>query len=66
MLQISVDTGSLSLEAYLDQLRVAIPAEKARSKRWKERPGGARKALDAFKHAQMMQAELDDALAQAE
>ena len=40
-----------------------IPIEKARSAELKALPGGARRALDAFKHAQIMQKELDEALA---
>ena len=66
MLQLQVETGSLSFEAYLQALREAIPKEKARSKELKGRPGGARRALDAFKHAQIMQKELTEALEQGE
>ena len=65
MLQIQVETGSLAMEAYLGMLRDAIPKEKARSKELKVIPGGARRALDAFKHAQIMEAELNEALSQA-
>lgn len=60
-----VDTGQLSLANYLGQLRSAIPAEKARSKALKEK-GAIRQALDAFKHAQIMENELKDALNQDE
>ena len=63
MLQLRVETGELTLDAYLMGLREAIVAEKARSKRLKATPGGARGALDAYKHAQIMQKELDEALA---
>lgn len=55
----------LSLEDYLGQLRSAVPAEKARSKELKAR-GAVRQALDAFKHAQIMQQELEEALTQSE
>lgn len=58
-----METGELSLEDYLQGLREAIPKEKARSKEFKALPGGAQRALDAFKHAQIMQKELDEALA---
>ena len=35
-----VDTGQLSLEAYLDQLRAAVAKEKARFAQLKAIPGG--------------------------
>ena len=63
MLQLHVETGQLSMEQYLQQLREAIPKEKARSASLKAMPGGVRRALEAFKHAQMMQKELDEAVA---
>ena len=63
MLQFQVESGALSLDAYLQQLREAIPREKQRSKDLKAIPGGVRRALEAFKHAQIMQQELDEALA---
>ena len=62
MLQLQVESGALSLEAYLQALREAIPREKARSKELKALPGGARRAVDAFKHAQIMVEELAEAV----
>ena len=50
-----------SLEGYLDQLRTAVPAEKARSKRSKD-AGDVAKALEAARHAKIMQEELAEAL----
>ena len=46
-----------------------IPAPcvaQARSLEFKQKAGGARVALDAFKHAQIMAAELSEAVAQRE
>lgn len=60
-----VDSGQLSLDDYLAQLRAAVPAEKTRSKQFKAR-GAVRQALDAFKHANIMQQELEEALKQGE
>jgi hypothetical protein len=63
-----VDTGTLSLEAYLSGLREAITRDKAKSAQLKAAaregagPRVARAALDAFKRAQVMQAELDGAM----
>mmetsp|Transcript_26168 Transcript_26168/g.73300 ORF Transcript_26168/g.73300 Transcript_26168/m.73300 type:complete len:117 (+) Transcript_26168:1187-1537(+) len=65
-----VDTGLLTLEAYLDQLREAIAKDKARSAELKAAakegagPVVARAALDAYKRALVMQAELDEALSE--
>ena len=60
-LQIQVDTGQLTMEGYLQQLREAIPREKARSAAFKAQKGGARKALEAYKRAKVMQDELEEA-----
>ena len=65
MLQLHVETGQLSFDDYLQTLREAIPREKARSKELKALPGGAKRALDAFKHAKIMSDELAEALAQS-
>ena len=64
MLQIQVDTGQLDMEGYLRQLRAAVDTERAKSRALKAQPGCARKALDAFKRAKIMQEELDGALAE--
>mmetsp|Transcript_19131 Transcript_19131/g.55224 ORF Transcript_19131/g.55224 Transcript_19131/m.55224 type:complete len:461 (-) Transcript_19131:220-1602(-) len=69
MLQIQVDTGQLSLEAYLDQLRAAVAKEKARFAQLKvaaKEGAGAlvtKAAIRANKRAQTMQQEIDEAMA---
>ena len=63
MLQLQVDTGQLTIPQYLEGLKKAIEQEKQRSKKYKVLPGGAQKALDAFKHAKIMMEELSEAQA---
>ena len=50
------------MDTYLQTLRDAIPQELTRSQKFKAIPGGARRAVDAYKHAQIMQKELKQAL----
>ena len=50
------------MEAYLQQLRDAIPAEVARARAFKAQPGGERKAMQALKRAKIMKEELEEAL----
>ena len=59
MLKMNVECGVLTVEAYLQQLREAIPREKARSAEFKAKPGGAYIAVSAYKHALLMQKELE-------
>ena len=63
MLQIQVDSGMLSLDAYLQTLREAIPREKARAVAFKQKPGGTRISLDAVRHMKLMETELAEATA---
>ena len=62
LMQIQVQTGLLAIEAYLQQLRDAIPAEVARARAFKAQPGGERQALQALKRAKIMKEELEEAL----
>ena len=63
MLQIQVDSGMLSFDAYLQTLREAIPREKARAVAFKQKPGGTRISLDALRHMKLMETELAEATA---
>ena len=58
MLQLQAETGSLSVEAYMQGLHEAVVREVARSKELKVIPGGARRALEAGRHAKIMSDEL--------
>jgi hypothetical protein len=64
MLEMNVETGQLTMEAYLQTLRDAIKAEIARHKQLKPKPGWQQQALLALKHASIMKKELEEALAQ--
>ena len=61
-LEIQAQTGLLSPDAYLDQLRKAIPAERAKAVEAKN-AGNMGKAGSALKRSKIMQKELDDATA---
>ena len=63
MMETQVETGQLDMSVYLQQLREAIVQEKALSKQLKGRAGQACGALNAFKRAQIMQTECDEAQA---
>ena len=58
LMHLYIRTGQLSREAYLQRLRVAIPAEMARAKAFESQPGGERKALEALKRAEIMEEEI--------
>ena len=58
LMHLYMRTGQLSMEAYLQRLRVAIPAEMARAKAFESQPGGERKALEALKRAEIMEEEI--------
>lgn len=60
-----VDTGQLSLNNYLEQLRTGIRDEKLRALELKGK-GATKKAIEALKHAKVMEQELAEALAQGE
>ena len=62
MLQLQAENGLLTPEAYLQQLRTAIPAEKKRALAAKS-AGNKGKAMEALKHAKVMEAELQAAIA---
>ena len=68
MLEMNVEAGLLTMEAYLEGLRAAIKAEVARHKELKARAAGApgpthERAMVALKHASIMKKELDEVLA---
>ena len=61
MLKMNVECGVLTVEAYLQQLREAIPQEVARAKAFKAQDQ-ERRAVQHLKRAKIMKAEYEEAL----
>ena len=61
MIELSATTGALSPDAYLQELRDAIPKEKKRALAAKA-AGDTRKAVDALKRSKLMEDELRGAM----
>jgi hypothetical protein len=64
IIEMQIETGQLTFEQYVSQVKEAIPKEKQRALRCRDLPGGKPKAMEALKHAKIMEEELADGEAQ--
>ena len=58
IIEMQIETEQLTLEQYVQSIKEAIPKEKQRALKCRGLPGGKPKALEALKHAKIMEEEL--------